>query len=100
MNKLVKRILALALVVCMLLGTMVIPTFATEPDVEAAPIVYDFTTLTQTATAAQGAKVMWAYEGDYDIDGDGQRLYGFGHWHQEYKKQLRNGLGYRNNRWL
>lgn len=78
MNKLVKRILALALVVCMLLGTMVIPTFATEPDVEAAPIVYDFTTLTQTATAAQGAKVMWAYEGDYDIDGDGQRLYGFG----------------------
>lgn len=78
MNKLVKRILALALVVCMLLGTMVIPTFATEPDAEANTVVYDFTTLTQTATAAEGAEVMWAYEGDYNIDGDGQRLYGFG----------------------
>lgn len=78
MCKLVKRILALALVVCMLLGTMVIPTFATEPDAEANTVVYDFTALTQTATAAEGAEVMWAYEGNYDVDGDGQRFYGFG----------------------
>lgn len=75
MSKLIKRTLAFALVVCMLVGTMVIPTFATEPDAEtqtAASVVYDFTTLSQLQTAEEGAEVMWSYD-------DGTELYGFGY---------------------
>ncbi len=76
MNKLAKRTLAILLVVCALFGLVAMPAAAlAEPTVDSPKTyVYDFSDLSQTITAEQGAEPMWKYSSD-SVDAP---KYGFG----------------------